>query len=140
MLIDELKQRMFAAIKAKSIVEKEILRTAIGEITSTGADPDDAKVLAVLKKMSKSCEDTLALTTDEAKKDVIRQELAILATFSPKSLSVDEILQELAAVTDQIRDAGNDGQATGVAMKHLKSAGANAAGKDVTLAVKQLRS
>lgn len=139
MLIDELKQRMFAAMKAKNVVEKEILRTAIGEITSTGAEPDDAKVQAVLKKMTKSCEDTLALTSDEAQKDVIRQELTILASFGPKSLSVDEIVRELSAVADQIRAAGNDGQATGVAMKHLKSSGANAGGKDVAAAVKQLR-
>ncbi len=140
MLIDEMKQRMFAAMKAKNVVEKEILRTAIGEITRTGEDASDEKVLAVLKKMTKSCQDTLELTADDAQQEVIRQEIAILAAFGPKTLSVEEIVAELGVVADQIRAAGNDGQATGVAMKHLKSTGANAGGKDVAVAVKQLRS
>jgi len=36
--------------------------------------------------------------------------------------------------------AKNDGQATGVAMKHLKSSGASVTGQDVAQAVKALRS
>jgi hypothetical protein len=38
-----------------------------------------------------------------------------------------------------VKAAGNDGQATGVAMKHLKSLGAEVNGKDVSAAVRQLR-
>jgi uncharacterized protein len=45
----------------------------------------------------------------------------------------------LAPVADAIRAAGNDGQATGVAMKQLKSTGATVDGKTVAAAVKQLR-
>ncbi len=140
MLIDELKQRMFAAMKAKNVVEKEILRTAIGEVTSTGADPTDDKVVATLRKMSKSCQETLGLTSDENEKAKIEQELSIIASFLPKSLSVEDIQSALEPVLEQIRGAGNDGQATGVAMKQLKSTGATVDGKDVALAVKALRS
>jgi hypothetical protein len=43
-------------------------------------------------------------------------------------------------VAGAIKAAGNDGQATGVAMKHLKSAGASVDGKTVAEAVKQIRS
>jgi len=52
----------------------------------------------------------------------------------------NEFVAALAGVTDAIRAAGNDGQATGVAMKELKKAGAVVNGKDVSAAVKQLRS
>ena len=37
MLLDELKARMFRAMKEKRDVEKEILRVAIGEITTDAA-------------------------------------------------------------------------------------------------------
>ena len=44
MLIDDLKTAMFAAMKAKDTITKEVLRTAIGEATATGDDTDDARV------------------------------------------------------------------------------------------------
>lgn len=139
MLIDELKQKMFAAMKAKNTIEKEILRTAIGDITSTGADADDARVLSVLKKLIKSNEETLKATSDSDQQDQLKQEIAVLAEFVPQTMSVEQITEALGEVTDQIRAAGNDGQATGVAMKHLKAQGADVEGKNVSAAVKQLR-
>ncbi len=140
MLIDELKQRMFAAMKAKSLVEKEILRTAIGEVTRTGEEATDEKVIAILRKMGKSCQETLELTTDDLEKQKIHEEMAVLESFLPKALSIADIVTALAPVAEQIRAAGNDGQATGVAMKQLKSTGAEVNGKDVAQAVKQIRS
>jgi uncharacterized protein len=70
---------------------------------------------------------------------VLEEENRILAAFLPKSLGVDEIVASLAPVADAVKSAGNEGQATGVAMKHLKSTGALVNGKDVALAVKKLR-
>ena len=66
-------------------------------------------------------------------------EMEILATYLPKSLSLDEIVQALAPVKAEIKAAGNDGQATGIAMKQLKSTGAIVNGKDVGAAIKELR-
>jgi uncharacterized protein YqeY len=80
-----------------------------------------------------------ASTTDPEKRAVLAQEMQILATYLPKSLSVDEIVSALAPVAAQIKAAGNDGQATGIAMKQLKSEGLVVNGKDVTLAIKELR-
>ena len=70
----------------------------------------------------------------------VTEEIAVLESFLPKTLSVDEIVAALAAVADPIKAAGNDGQATGVAMKHLKSTSALVNGKDVSEAVKKIRS
>lgn len=139
MLIKELKERMFAAMKAKNTVEKEILRTAIGEVTSTGADPDDARVVAVVKKLMKSNQETLKSTQDTDQKSTLEQELEILSQFVPKSLSVEQIIDLIQSVADPIKNANNDGQAIGVAMKQLKSTGAEVDGKDVAAAVKSLR-
>jgi uncharacterized protein len=143
MLIDQIKARMFQAIKSGAHVEKEILRVAVGEITTEAARPgrqgNDEEAMAILRKLLKSNEETLASTTDEQKRAVLTQEMEILATYLPKSLSVDEIVQALAPVAAPIKAASNDGQATGIAMKQLKSAGLTVNGKDVGLAIKELR-
>ena len=144
MLIDEIKARMFKAMKAGNVVEKEILRVAMGELTTEAARPgrtgSDEEAQAILRKLIKSNEESLSQSVDDAQKDVLRQEIEVLAAFLPKSLGVDEIVAALAAVEPAIKAAGNDGQATGVAMKHLKASGAIASGKDVSEAVKQMRS
>ena len=143
MLIDQIKARMFQAIKAGATVEKEILRVAMGEITTEAARPgrtgSDEETLAILRKLVKSNEETLASTTEADKRAVLQQEIEILGSYLPKSLSPDEIAAALAPVTPQIKAAGNDGQATGIAMKQLKAMGAVVNGKDVGLAIKKLR-
>ncbi len=143
MLIDQIKARMFQAIKSGAHVEKEILRVAVGEISTEAARPgrqgNDEEALAILRKLLKSNEETLAATTDPEQRAVLAQEIEILAAYLPKSLSLDEIMQALASVALQIKAAGNDGQATGLAMKQLKSSGLVVNGKDVTLAIKELR-
>jgi uncharacterized protein len=143
MLIDQIKARMFQAIKAKAQVEKEILRVAVGEITTdaarAGRQGNDEEALGILRKLVKSNEETLASTTDEEKRAVLVEENEILAGFLPKSLTADEISAALAPVVEQIKAAASDGQATGVAMKQLKSLGAVVNGKDVGAAIKELR-
>lgn len=143
MLLDDIKAKMFAAMKSGDTVAKEILKVAMGEITTeaarAGRKGDDAEAQAILRKLMKSNEETMVNTTDAAQRATLEQENAVLATFLPKSLGVDEIVTLLAPVADAIKAAGNDGQATGVAMKHLKASGAVVGGKDVGEAVKKLR-
>ena len=142
-LVDQIKARMFQAMKAGNTVEKEILRVAMGEITTDAARPgkkgDDDETQAILKKLVKSNEESLQASQDEAQKATLRAEIEVLNAFLPKSLGVDEIVTALAPVAEAVRSAGNDGQATGVAMKHLKSLGAVVNGKDVSAAVRNLR-
>jgi uncharacterized protein YqeY len=130
-------------MKAGSTTEKEILKVAMGEITTdaarVGRKGDDEEALAILKKLVKSNEESIEASQDETQKATLRAEIGVLNDFLPKSLGVPEIAAALSAVADAIRAAGNDGQATGVAMKHLKSLGAVVNGKDVSTAVRQLR-
>lgn len=143
-LVDQIKARMFQAMKAGNTVEKEILRVAMGEITTDAARPgrkgDDEETQGILKKLVKSNEESLEASQDEAQKTQLRAEIEVLNAFLPKSLGVPEIVTALAPVAEAVKTAGNDGQATGVAMKHLKSLGAVVNGKDVSAAVRQLRS
>ena len=142
MLVDEIKRRITVAMKAGKTVEKEILRVALGEIQTAearGTATTDDSAAAVVRKLIKSNEETLAATTSEADKRTLAEENVVLASLLPKSLGAAEIVEALAGLRDALRAAGNDGQATGIAMKHLKSTGAIVNGKDVTEAVKKIR-
>jgi uncharacterized protein YqeY len=139
-LAAELKKAMFAAMKAKNTTEKEILRVAMGEITRTGEEPGDVEVQAVLRKIIKSNREALEVSTDAEQRAGLETEISVLERFLPRSLSVAEIKEALASVVDQIKAAPGPGPAMGVAMKVLKSAGAEAAAPDVTKAVTEIRS
>jgi uncharacterized protein YqeY len=143
MLLEAIKARMFKAMKAGNAVEKEILRVAVGEITTDrareGRSGSDEEAQGILRKLVKSNDETIAASDDAEKKAVLEEENRILSDFLPKSLDVDAIVSALAPVADAIKAAGNEGQATGVAMKHLKGSGASVQGKDVAQAVKRLR-
>ncbi len=144
MLIDDIKKRFMQAMKDKKTVEKEVLRVLIGEIQtaeSRATSPfTDEEALNIVRKLVKSNQETLAATSNEADKGTLTQELEILNSLLPASLSVEQIVAALAPVSDNIKAAGNDGQATGIAMKQLKASGATVNGKDVSAAVKQIRS
>lgn len=140
MLIDEIKAAMFKAMKAGNIVEKEVLRTALGEATATGETPDDARMSAVLRKLVKSNEETLAAASNEEAQARLVQELNVLRTFLPQTWTIEQIEAALGPVAEAIRSAPGDGPATGIAMKQLKSQGAVVEGKDVASAVRSFRS
>ncbi len=52
--------------------------------------------------------------------------------------SIDAFVEALAAVREPIGTATNDGQATGIAMKHLKANEVSASGKDVSEAERKV--
>jgi uncharacterized protein YqeY len=143
MLKDEMKRRMLEAMKAKRAVEKDILRVALGEVQTLesrgGDDISDEQVGKILRKLIKSNEESLAASADAAKRATLEEENAILGSLLPRTLTPDEIVAALEPVQDAVLAAGNDGQATGVAMKHLKGQGAIVEGKDVSAAVRSMR-
>lgn len=140
MLVDDIKRRMFAAMKAKDTVEKEILRVALGEITGRGEATDDAAVVPILKKLVKSNEESLAASTDTEQRQVLEREIAILQSLLPAGMSLEQVVEALGPAHDAIRAAKADGPATGIAMKHLKTQNVTVDGKDVAAAVRQIRS
>jgi len=140
MLVDEIKRRMFAAMKAKDNVEKEILRVALGEITGRGEATDDATVVTILKKLVKSNEESLAAATDAEQRQVLEREVEILKSLLPEGLSLEQVVEALGPVHTEIRAAKADGPATGIAMKHLKTQTLTVDGKEVAAAVRQIRS
>jgi hypothetical protein len=62
-----------------------------------------------------------------------------LIGFLPAALSPEQLAGHLAPVAEAIKAAKNDGQATGIAMKHLKASGVSATGNEVGAAVRRMR-
>jgi uncharacterized protein YqeY len=139
MLIDQIKQRMFQAMKSGATVEKEILRTVIGEVTRTGEAASDERVLQVLRKLVKANQETLRSATDAVQRSALEQEILVIEEYLPRSLGVAELAELLGPVAAEIRAAAGPGPALGIAMKFLKSKAAAAESQDVRDAVAQLR-
>lgn len=144
MLVDEIKKRVNAAMKSGDTVARDVLRVALGEIQTLEArrnaslSEEDAQ--AAVRKLIKSNEETCAaLPPDDQRVATLKQELEVLASLLPATLSVDAIVAALAPQRDAIVGARSDGQATGVAMKHLKATGLVVSGNDVGAAVKKIR-
>lgn len=130
-------------MKRGDAVEKEILRVALGEIQTAearGGSVTDEASLAILRKLVKSNEETLAHTKEASQRGQLEREIAVLHTLLPQTLGVDQIIEALGEAKEAVRAAANDGQATGLAMKTLKEKGASVSGKDVSEAVKRIRS
>jgi len=143
MLVDTIKARALEAMKAKDALATSILRLALGEIQTLEARSNraatDDEAAAVVRKLVKSNEETLAVAEAPEQRATLERELAILRSVLPAALDVDQIVAALAGVADALKQAKNDGQATGIAMKHLKATGASVSGNDVTAAVKRIR-
>ena len=142
-LLPQIKKQVLEAMKAKDTLTKDVLRVAQGDIelaeTRQGKPLTEAEEEKIVRKLIKSNQETIELTKDAEKVEKLEREVAILEALLPKMLSVDEIIAALGAVEADIKAAGNDGQATGVAMKHLKPQGLAVDGKDVSAAVRQIR-
>lgn len=142
MIVDELKKRITQAMKDRDEVVKDVLRVALGEIQTIehrkNAPMPDEEAVAVVRKLVKSNEETLALS-DPERAALLRRENEILSALLPKTMDLDAIVAALESQREAIRAAKSDGQATGVAMKHLKSTGAAFEGSLATEAVKKIR-
>ncbi len=144
MIVDDIKKRVAAAVKQGDTVVRDVLRLALGEIQMAETRKNEAgteeEAAAALRKLIKSNEETLAaLPEGDERIAILRRESEVLASLAPAQLTVAQIVEALAGQLDAIKGAAADGQATGLAMKHLKSAGADVKGTDVGLAVKQIR-
>jgi len=128
--------------------EKNLLSVILGDISTaearSGKEISEAEVEKLLRKMVESNSETLlqlkshnrALDPQVA---VLEREVSLLKSLLPQTLDATAIAKALEPVLAEIRNAKNDGQATGLAMKHLKALSLNAQGQDVAAVVKQIR-
>lgn len=147
-LKDTVRAKFEDAKRSGNREEKNLLSVILGDLTTaearTGKDVTDADVEKLLRKMVESNNETLTqLKTHQRADDpqvaVLEREIVFLKSILPQTLDVAAIAKALEPVQAAILNAKNDGQATGVAMKHLKELSLNAQGQDVSAVVKQLR-
>jgi uncharacterized protein YqeY len=145
----DLRTRLQEAIKARDDLAKDLLRVILGEVSTrqarTGKEPGDEEVQAIIRKLMAGNDETCKelehrdRTTHEAYGRLAREN-SYLESLLPRTLDRAAIQRELEAMAADLKGARNDGQATGLAMKHLKQKGLAVLGEDVAAAVKQLRS
>ncbi len=148
-LLEILKEKLTECRRAGKKVEMGVLQVVLGEAAQaaarSGTAPSDEAVEKLIRKTILGNEETLAIleqkglagSDNHAK---LTTENAFLQALLPEPLSVEEVLAALDDVADAVQAARNDGQATGVAMKHLKGMKLRVLGDDVAAAVKKLRS
>jgi uncharacterized protein YqeY len=128
--------------------EKNVLSVILGDIATlegrSGKDVPDAEVEKLLRKMVESNVETVAQLKSHNRGDnpqvaVLDRETVLLKSLLPQTLDAAAIGKALEPVRADILAAKNDGQAMGVAMKHLKALGLKTQGQDVSAAVQALR-
>ena len=148
-LKETVREKFEAAKRAGQREEKDLLSVILGDISTaearSGKDVPDAEVEKLLRKMVEANSETLAQMKAHHRGEdphvaVLEREIAFIKTLLPQTLDPAAIVAALEPVKADIRNAKNDGQATGVAMKHLKSQGLKTLGQDVSAAVQMIRS
>jgi len=143
MLVETIRRRVVEAMKAGDDIQKSILRVALGEIQAAqvraGRDLPDPEAEAVLRKLLKANEDSMAVAPHPEQRERLARESEVIRTLLPRTLVGAELEAALGPVRDAIRTAKSAGQATGIAMKHLKAAGAAVEGHEVARVVGAMR-
>jgi uncharacterized protein len=147
-LKENVRRKFEDAKRANHREAKNLLSIILGDIATAEArsnkDVADAEVEKMLRKLVESNTETVAQLRahqrgDDPQVAVLERENDLLKSLLPQTLDAEAIAKSLEAVRAEIAGAKSDGQATGVAMKHLKGLGLNAQGQDVSAVVKQIR-
>jgi uncharacterized protein YqeY len=143
-----LQAKLQEAVKARDDLARDLLRVILGDVSTrqarTGKDLPESEVHAIIRSMIANNQLTRKELeqrgqTNHPSYEKLGRESTYLETLLPKTLDQAAIAQALAPVAAEVKAAKNDGQATGLAMKHLKQQGLAVLGEDVAAAVKQLR-
>ena len=136
-ILDKLKELLKDAMKSKDDISKGILRLVIADIEKDfkRAGSDDWAQSVIRKHLKQNTESLAFFKGDQVGYHRLIEQSALIESLLPKSLSVEEIEHELFSSLNgevkDIRQAHNDGQAMGIAMKFFKSRGQNVLGPDV---------
>jgi uncharacterized protein YqeY len=144
----DLQAKLREAMKARDNLARDLLRVILGEVSTrrarTGKEQTEAEVQAIIRKVIAGNDETRGELerrgqTTHAAYARLARENAFLQTLLPQTLDRQAIRQELEPVAAELRAAKADGQATGLAMKHLKGKGLAVLGDDVAAVVKDIR-
>jgi len=148
-LLQTIKTTLLQARIRKDETTKGVLSVVVGEAdtlqyskSQKGKDLTDKQVVGIIQKIIQGNKESLEKAPDHEQAPKLLEEIETLEGFLPEMWCKAQIEQALIAdesTLEQIRQAGNSGQATGMAMKFLKSQKAPVNGGDVAEVVKALR-
>lgn len=120
------KEKMYEAIKARNPLRTGAFRLLLGEIeliqSRNGVALPDEKIIALAKKFVKDNEETMKFTSEPEALEKLVGENKVFNEFIPSVLSKEDtfvLMDNNLYLT--IKEAPNDGVATGLAMKFFKS-------------------
>lgn len=102
--IQELRDAMLVARKAKNNEESTLLGYLIGECTKKDKEPADADVITILKKFVKNMNETPA-TSPADFFERCKREAAVATRFLPTQLSEEQIVNEIKTIIAEKPDA-----------------------------------
>ncbi len=143
-ILDQMKQDLIVATKAKNTVEKDILRLIISDSAALesskkqgGVPLKETQVIDIINQIIIANQTTLSYKPNES----LDLENAILKKYVPFTLSYDEIQAKLNPLIEQIKNEISEGMAMKLSMNYFKSEGLelNVDGKDVKAIVQKIR-
>ncbi len=147
-LTKDLKTKLTEARRSGNTLQMGVLQVILGDVSMsegrTGKPLSDDEVENSIRKMNAGILESMDILekrniTDTDNYRDLQKEKIFVATLLPQTLSVEAIKFKLAEIVESLKTAKNDGQATGLAVKHLKPMGLKLLGEDVSVAVKELR-
>lgn len=128
--VEQMRAKLTESMKARDAVRTGFLRYWIAQLTlGTGASVADADAIKKMRGVLKEARSGVTTWSP--------QELALIHEWVPPTMTVEQISEALAPVTDQIKSAPKEGMAMGIAMKTL--AGQQVESDDVKAVVTALR-
>ncbi len=148
MLIQQIREDMKTAMKAKDQVRLDTLRGAItaftNELVAKGKKPtdevDDAMAITVLKRLAKQRKDSIEQFTSGGRAELAEKEsseLKVIEAYLPAGVSKEEIEKVARAKKEEmgINDAAGIGKLMGAVIKEFKGAADGADVKTVVTAL-----
>ena len=143
-LKDRLRADLLEARKTKNQGARNVLTVILGDIQTAEANHgaiSDEQIEAKLRKLAENNQEVIGANPAAPNVETLRDEIKVVNSYLPKSMSADEIQQFIAAQPGLVEavKATKEGQAIGLVMKALKGADLKALGGDVKEAVVGLR-
>lgn len=129
MVIMDIKNAIFVAMKSRDSVRANILRLVLSESERTGSSYDK-----IAEKLIESNNEALRYRDDQK----LVEENGILKELIPEKISKEEIFSLLSPTISDII-LHSEGKSIGLAMKFFKEKSLNVSGDDVKFVVKSLR-
>jgi uncharacterized protein YqeY len=144
---DEIKKAMLARDSKRLNALRNLSAAFTNELVAKGMKPQDALsdelALPVIKRLAKQRKDSIEQFEKAGRNDLVqdeKDELAVLETFLPQTMSKEEIkkVAEAKKAELNVADKAGMGKLIGAISKKIKEQGGNADGADIKEVVESL--